>query len=191
MNGPCIRRIDSARGRLDATPAAPNGPERVAGARRRGHASSVSPEQLIATRQRLGLTHDAMAAELNLTPAVVIAWERGRIKPARRVVQWLTWRAGMLDRDAALAASGLPECAELHALHAGTSTDAESPRERRTRMDAVLAHLAQCPACIARRRYIEERFPPMPRPPMAASVRLLVWVFDWFTRTRAWIRRKL
>jgi transcriptional regulator with XRE-family HTH domain len=151
----------------------------------------VSPEELIATRQRLGLTHDAMAAELNLTPAVVIAWERGRIKPARRVVQWLTWRAGMLDRDAALAASGLPECAELHALHAARSTDAESPRDRRTRMDAVLTHLAQCPACIARRRYIEERFPPMPRPPMAASVRLLVWVFDLFTRARAWIRRKL
>jgi transcriptional regulator with XRE-family HTH domain len=163
----------------------------VAGARRVGHASFVSPEELISTRQRLGLTHDAMAAELNLTPAVVIAWERGRIKPARRVVQWLTWRAGMLDRDAALAASGLPECAELHALHAATGTDAESPRERRARMDAVLAHLAQCPACIARRRYIEERFPPMPRPPMAASVRLLVWVFDWVTRTRAWIRRKL
>jgi transcriptional regulator with XRE-family HTH domain len=152
----------------------------------------VTPEQLIATRQRLGLTPDAMAAELNLTPAIINAWERGRIKPAGRVVQWLTWRAGMLDRDAALAASGLPECTELHALHArSTGSDAESGRERRARMDAVLAHLGQCPACIARRRYIEERFPPMPRPPMATSVRILVWVFDRLTRTRAWIRGKL
>jgi transcriptional regulator with XRE-family HTH domain len=151
----------------------------------------VTPEQLITTRQRLGLTPDAMAAELNLTPAIVNAWERGRIKPARRVVQWLTWRAGMLDRDAALAASGLPECAELHALHARTNTDAESGQERRARMDAVLAHLGQCPACIARRRYIEERFPPMPRPPMATSVRVLVWVFDRLARTRAWIGGKL
>jgi hypothetical protein len=155
----------------------------------------VTPEELIAMRQRLGLTPDAMAAELNLTPAVVNAWERGRIKPAGRVVQWLTWRGGMLDRDAALAASGLPECAELHALHArstaSTDTDAETPHERRARMDAVLAHLGQCPACIARRRYIEERFPPMPRPPMATSVRILVWVFDQFTRARAWVRAKL
>ncbi len=150
----------------------------------------MSPEELIATRLRLGLTPDAMAAELNLTPAVVNAWERGRIQPARRVVQWLTWRAGMLDRDAALAASGLPECADLHALHARSRTEDESPRERRTRMDAVLAHLGQCPACIARRRYIEERFPPMPRPPMAASVRILVWVFDRMTRARAWVRNK-
>jgi transcriptional regulator with XRE-family HTH domain len=150
----------------------------------------VSPEELIATRLRLGLTPDAMAAELNLTPAVVNAWERGRIKPAGRVVQWLTWRAGMLDRDAALAASGLPECAELHALRARSSTEDESPRERRARMDAVLAHLGQCPACIARRHYIEERFPPMPRPPMATSVRILVWVFDRMTRTRAWVRKR-
>lgn len=155
----------------------------------------MTPEELIAMRQRLGLTPDAMAAELNLTPAVVNAWERGRIKPAGRVVKWLTWRGGMLDRDAALAASGLPECAELHALHArstaNTDTDAETPRERRARMDAVLAHLGQCPACIARRRYIEERFPPMPRPPMATSVRILVWVFDRLTRARAWVRAKL
>jgi transcriptional regulator with XRE-family HTH domain len=150
----------------------------------------VSPEELIAARVRLGLTTDAMAAELNLTPAVVNAWERGRIKPAHRVVQWLAWRAGMLDRDAALAASGLPECAELHALHARTNTEDESPRERRARMDAVLAHLGQCPACIARRRYIEERFPPMPRPPMATSVRILVWVFDRMARARAWASKK-
>jgi transcriptional regulator with XRE-family HTH domain len=150
----------------------------------------VSPEELIATRVRLGLTPDAMAAELNLTPAVVNAWERGRIKPTGRVVQWLTWRAGMLDRDAALAASGLPECSDLHALHARSSTEDESPRERRARMDAVLAHLGQCPACIARRHYIEERFPPMPRPPMATSVRILVWVFDRMTRARAWVRKK-
>lgn len=130
-----------------------------------------------------------MAAELNLTPAVVVAWERGRIKPAQRVVQWLTWRAGMLDRDAALAASGLPECADLHALHTGLGTTIESGKARRTRMDAVLAHLGQCPTCIARRRYIEERFPPMPRPPMATPMRLLVWAFDAFTRARAWMKR--
>jgi hypothetical protein len=166
-----------------ATPRSPR-PPRVAGAPRLGHASRVTPEDLISTRRRLGLTPDALAAELNLTPAVVTAWERGRIKPTGRVVQWLTWRAGMLDRDEALAASNLPECAELYALHTTTNAGAETARARRARMDAVLAHLTTCPTCVARRRYIEERFPPMPRPPMAPSMRLVVWAFDAFARIK-------
>lgn len=155
-----------------------------------GHASRVTPEELTSTRRRLGLTPDALAAELNLTPAVVTAWERGRIQPTQRVVQWLTWRAGMLDRDAALATSGLPECDDLHALHLGLGATPETAAARRSRMDAVMAHLARCPTCVARRRYIEERFPPMPRPPMAASVRALIWAFDTFARARAWVRKK-
>lgn len=151
----------------------------------------MTPTELIAARQRLGLTPDALAAELNLTPAVVAAWEKGRIRPSRRAVQWLTWRTAMLDRDAALAASGLPECADLRALHAGVGGVAERADARRTRMDAVLAHLSTCPTCLARRRYIEERFQPMPQPPMATSMRMLVWTFDAAGRVRRWVRGKL
>jgi len=162
----------------------------VAVTTRRGHASRVTPEELTSTRRRLGLSPDALAAELNLTPAVVTAWERGRIKPTQRVVQWLTWRAGMLDRDAALASSGLAECADLHALHTNVGATTETGAARRARMDTVLAHLAQCPTCVARRHYIEERFPPMPRPPMAPSVKALIWAFDAFARARAWVRNK-
>lgn len=97
----------------------------------------------------------------------------------------------MLDRDAALAASGLPECADLRALHASVGGVAERADARRTRMDAVLAHLSTCPTCLARRRYIEERFQPMPQPPMATSMRMLVWTFDAVGRVRRWVRRTL
>ena len=165
----------------------------------------VTPTELVAARERLGLTPDGLAAELNLTPAVIVAWERGRIRPSRRAVQWLTWRTAMLDRDEALAASGLSECAELRALHAGVAGVAgvggvaaggsgggaavatEPGDARRARMDAILAHLSGCPTCLARRRYIEARFPPMPQPPMAASMRALVWAFDAVGRVRRWV----
>ena len=151
--------------------------------------AGVTPNDLATTRQRLGLTTESLAAELNLTPAVIAAWESGRIKPSRRAEQWLTWRAAMLDRDESLAASGLPECADLRALHAGTAGAVESPDARRKRMDAVLAHLQRCPTCLARRHHIEERFPPMPQPPMAASMRFVVWAFNAVGRLRGWLRR--
>jgi hypothetical protein len=135
----------------------------------------------------LGLTPDALAAELNLTPAIIEAWETGRINPSRRAEQWLTWRGAMLDRDEAVSASGLPECATLRAV-ASAISGGDGPKTARQRADAVLAHLATCPTCLARKRFLDERFPPMPPPPLPLGLALIVWVHRQINAVRNRIR---
>ena len=43
-------------------------------------------ERLKSARQRLGLTQEALAEELNVTKASVSAWENGREKPGFRLL---------------------------------------------------------------------------------------------------------
>lgn len=138
-------------------------------------------------RARLGLTPDALAAELNLTPAIVEAWEIGRINPSRRAEQWLTWRGAMLDRDEAVSASGLPECATLRAVATGAAVG-DGSKTGRQRADAVLAHLGTCPTCLARKQFLDERFPPMPPPPLPVALALVVWLHRQINAVRNRIR---
>jgi transcriptional regulator with XRE-family HTH domain len=147
----------------------------------------VTPQELATIRKRLGLTPDSLAAELNLTPGIVEAWESGRIGASRRAEQWLTWRGAMLDRDEAVSASGLPECATLRAV-ATDVTGGEGTKAARQRADTVLAHLAVCPTCLARKRFLDERFPPMPPPPLPAALALIVWIHGRINAIRLRIR---
>jgi DNA-binding transcriptional regulator YiaG len=143
----------------------------------------VTPEELVTGRQRLGLSPEGLAAELNLTPGVVSAWERGRIRPSRRAEQWLMWRGAMLDRDEALASSGLAECQGIRTLAANLSD------ETRTRQnELVVAHVASCSTCLARRQFLAERFPPLPPPPLPGYVVALVWAQRGVDRAWTWLR---
>jgi transcriptional regulator with XRE-family HTH domain len=139
----------------------------------------VTPEQLAAVRQRLGLSMEGLAAELNLTPAVVAAWEAGKINPTRRAQRWLAWRGAMLDRDEALAASGLRECTALRTIVADMRDD---PRTKAG--PVILAHMASCESCLARKRYLAEHFPPLPPPPLPLPMLVLVWAHR--TAERVW-----
>lgn len=135
-------------------------------------------------RHRLGLTPESLAAELNLTPAVVVAWERGRIRPTGRAQQWLLWRGAMLDRDEALAASGLPECPALRDIVVATRDNDQSRSA-----NAILAHMARCNTCLARKRFLEERFPPLPPPPLPLPLLVMVSAQRAVERTWRWLRR--
>jgi hypothetical protein len=141
----------------------------------------VTPEELAAARQRLGLSTEGLAAELNLTPAVIAAWETGKISPTRRAQRWLMWRAAMLDRDEALAASGIPECVALRNIVTEMRDD---PRAKAG--PVILAHMGNCDACLARKRYLAERFPPLPPPPLPFPMLVLVWAHR--TAERVWQR---
>ena len=124
---------------------------------------------------------EGLAAELNLTPAVVAAWEAGRISPTRRAQRWLAWRGAMLDRDEALAASGLPECTALRTIVVEMRDD---PRAKAG--PVILGHMASCESCLARKRYLAERFPPLPAPPLPLPMLVLVWAHR--TAERVWQR---
>jgi hypothetical protein len=147
----------------------------------------VTAQELATIRKRLGLTPTSLAAELNLTPGIVEAWESGRIAPSRKAEQWLTWRGAMLDRDEAVSASGLPECTTLRAV-ATDSTGGDGSKAARMRAEAVLAHLANCPTCLARKRFLDERFPPMPPPPLPGALALIVWLHGRINAIRLRIR---
>jgi hypothetical protein len=61
-------------------------------------------------------------------------------------------------REAALDASGLPQCRWVEAW------DAAHTNLRRDEFCALVKHMRSCAVCRARDRYIAERFPPIPQP---------------------------
>jgi hypothetical protein len=125
-------------------------------------------------RAILGLSDDSLAAELAVTPAVIRAWDAGATAIPKRYGQHLTWLAARAERDAALSVSGLPVCAWM------TSRPQPRPDAKSAEIAAELSLLADharaCPVCLARDRYVAERFGPMPEPPAPAWTRVAAWV---------------
>lgn len=138
--------------------------------------------ELRSAQQSLGLSDGALAAELAVTPAVVRAWRSGSTKIPKRDAQMLRWRVAGAERQAALAASGLPECAWVAKWDA--SHEPTDPKARRAHFDSFVKHSDSCPTCIARQRYIDERFGPMPPFPSAGWLR----IFDLFARLPSSVR---
>ena len=128
----------------------------------------MTGDEFQAIQAKLGLTNDALAAELGLTPAVIEAWREGRAGVPRRHAETLRWRGAVAERLAALDASGLPSCewiAEWDEQKPPPS-DAAAPRE----LARFERHIAQCPTCVARETFVNERFGPMPPAPTAGGV---------------------
>lgn len=142
----------------------------------------LRPAELTAMRERLGLDATQLAAELDLTPAVIQAWESGRVRVPRRTAELLRWRVGLLDRQEALAASGLPECGWVRRWASEPPPRAAGGRRERERL--LQLHASACPTCIARAAFLRERFPPLPAPPLFGINRALVWLL----RRPAWLR---
>jgi transcriptional regulator with XRE-family HTH domain len=139
-----------------------------------------------AARIALGLSEDALAAETNTTPAIVDAWETGRIKVPRQAAVDLTWRMAQVERLAALETSGLPECSWIAAFDA--EPEAQKLRAQQARADRFLAHNKECEICKARAAYITDRFPPMPPAPREGWVAVVMPIAERVQRLPAWAR---
>ena len=137
-------------------------------------------------RVRLGLSHDELAAETGLTPAVVAAWESGHIKVPSQVAADLRWRIARLDRQDALATSGLPECDWITAFEAEAAP--HTLKEQSARLDRALAHVNTCETCVARDAFVGERFPPMPPAPQSGWLSLVLPVVERVERLPPWAR---
>lgn len=137
----------------------------------------MSAAEVTAAREQLGATTEDLAAELALTPHVVRAWEEGRVRVPRRHAQLLRWRAAVAERQRALGESGLPQCGWV-------ARWAAAPAPGRGAQQALMAHAAVCPTCVARARFIDEHFPPLPPRPLGAPARALAWLL----RRPAWVR---
>lgn len=143
-------------------------------------------EEARGARETLGLTVEQLAPELGLTPAVVAAWEAGRMKVPRRIMAELRWRAAVHERTRALDASGLPVCPWVARWHA--ETQGLSLRARRARLETLVAHTRSCPMCEARERYLAERFPPLPERPVPGWMGVIGWFGDRIQRLPRWSR---
>jgi hypothetical protein len=124
--------------------------------------------ELKAARERLGGTEEAFAEELAITVAELRAAERSGIpKPLRRRVDLALW---YLERDAALAQSGLAECEAA----ASISSIGELPEEDQERMAADwYAHFTGCPLCQAREQYVKVHCRPVPS--LSENVVMRLW----------------
>ncbi|HEU4700595.1 MAG TPA: hypothetical protein VFS40_15530 [Gemmatimonadales bacterium] len=108
-------------------------------------------------RQTLGATHRELAEYADVTPNDIVRWEQCEDVPPEfehelAVALWA------LKLEAALAASGLPECPVV----AAGDEPAPAPEEA----DALREHLRTCAVCSARERYVRAHVGP---PPLRAT----------------------
>ena len=147
---------------------------------------SMTAAEVAAARQRLGLSLDAFAAEMGFTPHVVSAWEAGTVAVPKRHEDDLRWRLALQDRDDALKASGLPECAWIAHWH---SQPFPVGFEAQTKhLESAVGHAKGCGTCIARDRFTKEKFGDLPKRPVAAGVGVLAKIGTQIARLPEWLR---
>lgn len=143
----------------------------------------MTAAEMRAAQQNIGLSDEAVAAELGLTPAVVAAWRAGSTAIPERHAAQLRWRAAIAERHAATEASGLPACAWVQAWENRPVPD--EPEAMRRHFEGLTAHGESCPTCTARAEYVEKRFGPLPPPPSPGG---LVRAIGLLERVPAWAR---
>jgi hypothetical protein len=146
----------------------------------------MTSQEFAAARTALGQTVEATSADFNVTPAVVQAWESGALAIPRRIADQLARRAMVHERRAALDASGLPVCPWVTEHHAAAKTG--DARAQLRYVNEATKHVAQCPVCQAREKFISANFPSLPAPPASGTVRALSAVIQRVRRMPAWAR---
>jgi hypothetical protein len=124
-------------------------------------------------RERLHLTVDELASELDASAAELRSWEESRKRIPRWQVEPIRWQLSMLEREQLLARSRLPRCAWFDAWEAdetGSSGDVQ----------VAVRHVAGCETCIRRQHYVDERLGQEPPFPEGIVSRVLGPVMDLF-----------
>ena len=146
----------------------------------------MTSEELLAARGALGLSQEAMAAELGLTPAIVRAWERGGLAVPRAYAEAVRWRLYVHERERALAESGIPPCPWVDRFEA--QPPARSTADERRRLQAFVTHAEGCPTCRARHAFVRDHFPEPPDPPLPTWVRFVSGAQTRLRRLPQWAR---
>ena len=149
-------------------------------------AAPTPAEEARAARETLGLSVEQLGPELGLTPAVVAAWEAGRMKVPRRILAELRWRAAVQERTRALAVSGLPVCSWVTRWHA--DMEGRPLRERRARLELLVAHSKTCSVCLERERFLADEFPPLPSRPVPGWMGVIGWFGARIGKLPRWAR---
>lgn len=146
----------------------------------------LGAQEAVAIRERLGLSPEALDAELGLMPGTVASWENGSMRVPDFIAVTLRWRAAAAERSAALAASGLPECEWLRSWEAMPLPT--KMKDRSAHLTQAIEHEKSCSVCQDRTRYIQERFGPMPPAPMPTWLKAFAWYNSRLERLPEWAR---
>src|SRR3954470_480116 len=119
----------------------------------------MTPEEFAEARKTLGWTQEQMASELNLTPHVITAIEKGEARIPRSIAKNVAWMAAAANADAIMAASGLPECPVVAAFDNNANDSADAALKK---LEALETHIKACPICQAREAYGRAHVPPLP-----------------------------
>lgn len=144
----------------------------------------MEAKEAIAARESLELTRDGAAAEFNLAPSVVAAWESGDIPVPKQIEQKLRWRTAAKERIDALTTSGLEECEWRKNWEA---RPAPSDLKALTKYyEEGIAHAKTCQICAAREKYIRDRFGEMPPAPLEGWMKIFGMVAAPIERFPRW-----
>lgn len=125
---------------------------------------------------------EELAAELGVSAARLQQWRSGRERIPKYEARLLRFIAASQDRGRALEESGLPECvwmAEFDAVDLPSDSDAMLAALKRAEV-----HHGSCSVCLARERFVNDRYGPMPPYPAPGWLS----VFALFERLPAGLR---
>jgi hypothetical protein len=150
--------------------------------------TSITSSELATARTRLGLTTDQFAAELGLPPHAYAACEAGTARLPKFQAQMVAFRIAALDRHEALASSGLPTCPWIEDwAREEPPIDAKAERQL-AHVQRGETHAKACATCQAREQFVRERFPEMPKPPVAGWMRIVGGAVSWIEARPEWMR---
>src|SRR5690242_14417410 len=133
----------------------------------------MTSTEFAAARERLGWTPIEAAVEYNVTPNVIEGFERGSVKIPNAIARDIRFRSVVKDRQAVLAASGLPKCAVAADLDLALAGKKGNDLIEAT--EAFLDHIKSCELCRQRSDYVERHGPPLPELPTSMLFRIGGW----------------
>jgi hypothetical protein len=146
----------------------------------------MTAAELTAARHALDLSVDGLAARLALTPAVVRAFEEGRLAIPTRCARTVEWFLAAQERERALVACGLQRCAWVEHWAAEADPGRGGARAARTR--ALADHTRSCGRCRARQQNLAAALPPLPLDALGPTERAIVALVQRVERLPRWAR---
>lgn len=141
--------------------------------------------ELAERRSQLGLSVETLAADLNKHVDEVRQWETITGNLPRRLALELDWHLANRAQEQAMERSGLPPCPWAEAK--AKEIDPKKLESIKRVAGELEAHHKTCDLC-QRRAAFAATLPPLPRPPMSASVSAIVTISEAIRRLPKWLR---
>jgi hypothetical protein len=146
----------------------------------------MTPAEHAHARHVLGLSAEQLAVDLHLSEETITQWEAGKARIPKVYARQIAWRAAVTERQQALVLSGLPECGWVGQWE--TQPEPKRLEDRLRRLESLQHHSQTCSTCLARQRYVDDRFPPLPEAPLSPALQALHVLGTTLQRLPEWAR---